>query len=241
MWHPPKAKGVLIAGTGARCGKTVAAAGLAGVLNELGFRIQAVKPLSFIPKVSVRGEHDNLFFQKILPPLENVETIAAESPATLTPIDGQRLVEGCGKRVYPYLLETPGGLASPLKLGPGQLLTAVDLAKALNLPLLLVTPRQPDLLGALLPAFAYLEAQQADCIGWLSVETAPVQVPDWEEQVFYLSQARPVPYLGEIAYSPSISVEALQQGNLLRTTEQGLDLFPLQQALDLMIAPSGGL
>ena len=69
----------------------------------------------------------------------------------------------------------------------------------------------------------------------MAVDTQPARVPEWEQDVLFLRGHTDIPYLGEIAYSPSISVEALQQGNLCRITELGVDLLPIQQALNLLV------
>lgn len=229
------ARGLVVTGTHAKCGKTIACAGLAGILNELGFSAQAIKPFSFQPTVTIRSGYEQAFFDRVIRPVQPVEVFAKESALQVSNVDWQRLLEACRKRVYPYLLETPGSAASPIRFEQDELRDSVDLAKALEVPLLLVTAKQPDLIGALTPMLSYLWSRDAKAIGWMAVETTPVQTPFWDEEVIYLRQQSEIPYLGEIAYSPSISVEALQQGNLLRITEAGLDLLPIQQALNLLV------
>lgn len=229
------ARGLLVTGTHPKCGKTAASAGLAGVLNELGFSAQAIKPFSFQPAVSIRGGYEQTFFDRLNPPRQPLELLSKESPFKVTALDWQRLQETCRKRIYPYLLEAPGSVASPLRLVDDTLSDMVDLAKALEIPMLLVTAKQPDLIGTMAPVLSYLWSRDAKVTGWMAVETQPTHAPDWDEEVFYLRAHSDIPYLGEIAYSPSISVEALQQGNLLRTTELGVDLLPIQQALNLLV------
>jgi dethiobiotin synthetase len=228
-------QGIVVAGTQSRCGKTVACAGLAGALAQLGFRTQAIKPLGFAPKVSLGHSRETLFFNRVLPPLETFETIWTESPYQVTGKEWQRILEACQRRMYGYILETPGLLASPLRYMADDVLDAADLAQALQSPLLLVTPKQPELIAVMAPAFAYCWRKNAPLLGWVAVETAPTAAPHWESDVLYLTQRYQVPYLGEIAYSPSISVETCQQGNLIRTTESGLDLLPIQQGLQLLV------
>lgn len=229
------ARGMIITGTHPKCGKTIAAAGLAGVLNELGFHAQALKPLAFQPKVSLRRGYEQAFFDRVIPSMQMLDVLTAETPRAVSPIEYQRLLEACRKRVYPYLLETPGNAATPIRLSTSDMLDAADLAKTLGLPVLVVTSKQPDIIGAVAPVLAYLWSRDAKVAGWLAVETAPSQAPDWEYEMLYLRSQYDVPYLGEIPYSPSISVEALQPGNLLRATELGIDLLPIQQALDLLL------
>jgi dethiobiotin synthetase len=233
--HFMDARGLLLTGAHPKSGKTIACAGLAGVLNELGFQAQAMKPLSFQPTVSIRRSYEQAFFDRVVPPLQMVEVFSAESAQTLAPVDYQRLIEACRKRIYPYILEAPGNVASPIRYMEREMLDAIDLAKELGVPMILSVAKQPDIIGVLAPVFAYLWHRDAPAIGWLAVETEPAQTPDWDTEILYLRSHYELPYLGEIAYSPSISVEALQQGNLLRTTELGVDLLPIQQALDLLI------
>jgi len=233
--NPMDARGLIVTGTHPKCGKTVASAGLAGVLNELGFHSQAMKPLVFQPRTSVRGCYEQAFFDRVIPPWQMVDVVAAESPRGVSPMDYQRLLETCRKRVYPYLLETPGNAATPVRFSSGDMLDSTDLAKTLGLPMLVVTSKQADIIGALAPVLAYLWSRDAKVAGWLTVETSPVETPDWEHEILYLRSQYDVPFLGEIPYSPSISVETQQQGNLLRATELGVDLLPIQQALELLL------
>jgi dethiobiotin synthetase len=233
--HPMDTRGLLVTGAHAKCGKTVACAGLAGVLNELGFQAQAIKPLSFQPRLSVRKAYEQAYFDRIVPPNQIVDVFSVESAHVLAPVEYQRLIEACRKRVYPYILETPGSLASAVRHMQDEIIDSIDLAKAIEIPMLLVAAKQPDMIATLAPAFAYAWHRDAPVIGWLAVETAPIETPHWDAEILYLRSHYDIPYLGEIAYSPSISVEALQQGNLLRTTEMGVDLLPIQQALDLLV------
>jgi dethiobiotin synthetase len=233
--NPMDARGLIVTGTHPKCGKTIACAGLAGVLNELGFHAQAMKPLAFQPRVSLRKGYEQAFFDRVIPPWQMVDVLTAEAPRDVTPVSYQRLLEICRKRVYPYLLESPGNAATPIRFSPTELLDSADLAQALGLQMLVVTSKQPDIIGALAPVFAYLWSRDAKVAGWLAVETSPVETPDWDNEILYLRAQYDVPFLGEIPYSPSISVETLQQGNLLRSTEMGVDLLPIQQALELLL------
>lgn len=229
------ARGLLVTGTHARCGKTVVSAGLAGVLSDLGFSAQAIKPFSFQPEVTIRCGYEQAFFDRLNSPIQHLDLFSKPSPLKVTTMDWRQLQETCRKRVYPYILESPGSVASPIRFMDHDMADSVDLAKALEIPMLLVTQKKPDLIGTLAPVFAYLWSKDARVIGWLAVETQPTQTPDWDEEVFFLRGHSDIPYLGEIAYSPSISVEALQQGNLFRSVELGVDLLPIQQALNLLV------
>lgn len=229
-------RGLIVTGTHSRCGKTVACAGLAGILNDLGFQIQAIKPLYFLPPVSLRKGYEQAYFDRLRPPLQAVDVFSVESSYVMSKMDWQRLLDTCNKRVYPYILETPGSIASPLRYDGMHVLDSVELAKILQAPLLVVTTKQSDIIGCMATAFAYLTERRAPVAGWMVVETTPPEpLPTWEQDILYLSRRYTAPYLGELGYSPSISVEAMQQGNLYRMTEQGIDFLPLQQALDISI------
>lgn len=225
----------MVVGTSARCGKTVACAGLAGAMAQLGFRLQAFKPLGFTPKLSITSARETLFFNKVLPPVEASETIWAESAHQTTVKHWQRVMELCQKRNFDFILEAPGQLASPLRYVQGEAFDATDWSQMLQTPLLIVTSKQPEVIAVMATAFSYLWRKNAVALGWIAVECAPVHLPNWETDVLYLTQQYQAPYLGEIAYSPSISVEACQQGNLIRTTETGVDLLPIQQSLQLLV------
>jgi len=243
--NPMDARGLIVTGTHAGCGKSVACAGLAGALNELGFHPQAMKPLAFLPEISMRKGYEQAFFDRVVPPLQMVDLLTADAPRAVTPVEYQRLVEICRKRVYPYLLETPGNAATPIRLGSSELLDAADLASMLGLPILIVTSKQRDLIGSLAPVLTYLEKRQADVMGWLSVETTPpklmppqtipIETSERDQEILALRSRHQATYLGEIPYSPTISVENLQIGNLISATEMGVDLLPIQQALDLVV------
>lgn len=228
--------GIVLTGTHARCGKTVAAAGLGLALQSLGFGVEALKPLSFQPPVSIRGGYEQAYFERLLPFQQATQWIPRPSARAVTLTDWQGLLAYAQSRVSPYILETPAQLSSPIFWdSDGASLDAVHLANALALPLLLVTQKQPDLLGVLLPVWAWLQARGCLPLGWMAVETTPLVCPCWDADVLFLQQEMPMPFLGEIAYSPSISVEALQQGNLLRSTEMGVDLAPIQQGVNLLL------
>lgn len=236
---PHDAHGLIVTGTHARCGKTVLCAGLVGVLRELGFRVQAIKPLAFVPPTAIRKSYEQMYFDRLSPPLQPIDGLSAESPYAVEVKDWRRLVELCRKRAHPYILETPGGLSTPIRVTSEEILDAVDLAAALELPLLLAVRKAEDILAALPPVFAYAALRQAPLIGWVAVETEPpsstAPFTTWMQDIDYLSRYCSIPYLGGLSFSTSVSVEALRQGNLFRITETGVDLLPIQQALNVSV------
>jgi len=231
--------GLLIAGATPRCGKTIVAAGIMGVLLDLGFKTQAVKPLIFSEKTfSERADQINPD-QAYLDMIENgramqrVETVLASSPYEVNTLLWNRMMENCKKSVYPLVIESPGTVAQPLRMDGNVFIDAVDWSLLLELPILLTVRKSPQVIADLAPALAYLYEGEADVIGWVAVETRPEPYAHWDEDRFLISREYDTPFLGEITWSPSISVEMRQQGNLLKLTEAGVDLLPIQQAMDL--------
>ena len=240
--HAPR--GLIVTGTHARCGKTVVCAGLAGVMRDLGFQVQAIKPMVFSSSMDIRKGYEQAYFDRVTGSselaMQKVDVFSSLSPHAVGLAEWRHLVSLCHKRVYPYVFETPGSLATPIRASYDEVLDVKDLAEALALPVLLVTRKHPDILAVLLPVLAQAAYRQIPLMGWVAVETdamsaSAVSSESWQDDLVYLSRCSNIPYLGEIPFSPSISVETSHQGNLLRVTEMGLDLFPIQQAFDVAI------
>ncbi len=230
---PQPIEGLVIAGTRPRCGKTVLTAGIAGTMRSVGLQVQTVKPLTFseIEKPNL----DQAFLDLINRPLQAVTPICAPSPHELSTLDWNRVIDICRKMAYPTLIESPGTVAAPLKFQDQEVVDVGDFARVLGVKILLVTPKSPHLYSELVPALVYLLEQGANVIGWAGIETQPVHTPHWDVETLYISNRYRVPFLGELPYSPSISVEAMQQGNLIRLTEAGVDLLPIQSAMNMLI------
>lgn len=227
--------GVLVVGATPRCGKTVVAAGVMGVLLDLGFKTQAVRPLDFSENNVISKSPDQAYFDMIENgrAMQRVETVVAASAYEVNTLLWNRVMENCKKSVYPLVIESPATVAQPLRMDDNVFIDAVDWSLLLDLPILLTVRKSPQVIADLAPALAYLYEGEADVIGWVAVETQPQPYAHWEEDRFLISREYDTPFLGEIAWSPSISVEARHQGNLLKLTEAGVDLLPIQQAMDL--------
>lgn len=228
-------EGILIAGTRPRCGKTVAAAGMSAALNSEGLQVQAIKPVEFYAPQSQFNQPDQRFLDKTLRSMQAIGPIELETPYRVSNLSWTRIIEVCRRTAFTPLIEVPGSVASPLRVEDGRYVTAADLAEELGISLLVVTEKSPDVVGMTAPALAYLAARNAPVMGWIAVQTTPTETPHWEDEALYLSQEFRIPCLGALPYSPTISVESLQVGNLLEIAEAAIDLFPLQQALKLCV------
>lgn len=231
-------EGLMIVSTTPRCGKTVITAGIASALLQEGLQVQAIKPLDFRPPMVIRQSLDQPFLNKATRTLQQIDPIEVESPYDLSNMNWARVVETARKMVFPALIEPPGTIGAALRHEGGSVIDAIELAKLLGIPVLIVTPKSPTLLEQAAPAFAYLQQRQGDIplgIGWVGVESKPTQAPYWDNEAFYLSGQYRLPCLGTLPYSPHISVESMQIGDLTELTAMAIDLLPLQQALKIYV------
>jgi dethiobiotin synthetase len=231
----PPIEGLILTGTVARCGKTVALAGISAVLHQEGFQVQAMKPIEFLPATSMMKGREQAFLQKVLPSRYGSECLGFESAHEVNHVYWNRLIDNCRKSPYPALIETPNTAAAPLGFIRQNALDSTAMAQELGIPILIVTPKSPQLIGQLIPTLTYLRAKNTIIAGWLGVETSPNETPYWDEEVLYITHEYQVAYLGTIPHSPSISVEGLQQGNLIKITETNLDLLPLLHTLRMYV------
>jgi dethiobiotin synthetase len=235
---PAPIEGLIITSTAPRSGKSVVTAGLASALLQEGMKVQAIKPLEFRSPMAIRQSMDQPFFDKATRALQTFTPIEVESAYDISNLTWARVIEATRKTVFPALIETPGTIASPIRHESGNMIDAIDLAHLLGVPILIVTPKTPNLIEQAAPALAYLQLRQGTSplgIGWIGVETKPTQAPHWESESFYLSQQYRIPCLGTLPYSPHLSVESMQIGDLTELTAMAIDLLPLQHALKLFV------
>lgn len=241
--------GLMVVGISGKCGKTVASAGIAASLIENGFQVIASKPLVYFdtPNPPLFNE-DQRFIDRLARPLSSPETVILPGPQEMSNVVWKRLIEQLKAAPYPLILETPGSLSSPLRYNNGfqedlgiestqTIIDAIDLANILNLKTLLVVPGSKSPYADVALAASFLNHRQHQAIGWISVETNDKH-PDnsrWEQESFMAAQDYHLPYYGNIAYSSSISVTLCQHGDLLRQTEMGIDLLPIQQAMEMAL------
>ncbi|MEB3285928.1 MAG: hypothetical protein VKJ04_00340 [Vampirovibrionales bacterium] len=238
------APGIMLVNAVPKAGKTVAVAALAGCLKESGFQVQAVKPVDIYGALQAPPDynHDQRFIDSVLNPMQSFETVVLPTPSEFNPLLWKRLIEQLSNAPYPLLLESVSTVASafryPTETPHGSahaVIDAVDLARLLNLKIILVTPKSHHLYADLAPAIAYLAQRHERALAWIAVGNTPesdlIDPMEWEQASLMIAHDYQLPCFGEIAYSASISVENLQQGNLLRQTENGIDFLPLQQAM----------
>lgn len=227
--------GVLIAGASRQCGKTVVTTGIAAALGQSGVRVQAYTPLVFAKPTSLTARHEQLFINTVTGQYMASESLLADSAETVTVPEWNRLMETCGTFPYPVLLDCPGQIATPWAFIKNQLQDVANVAKSLDMPVLLVAKGDQTFLESTRLALTFLMAQGARPIGFIRVATQPEDRPEaWS--ALMVSQQFQLPFLGDLPYSPSVSVLAGQQGNLIRLTEESIDLLPLQYAMGVHLS-----
>lgn len=227
---------LIVTGAMPRCGKTAATAGIAGALLESGLRVQAAKPLGF--KDDFGEGTDQRFLDRVTRAMQTLDQNRVPSAYEVTPIIWNRALEACRNLVYPALIEAPDTAAAPLFLDGSHVRTAVDLADQMRAPMLLVVRKHERLYAETTPVMAYLNSQEASVIGWLAVETRPDPCPHWDTEMLLLSREYQMTCLGVLPYSPSIATEREQQGNVIRLTQDNIDMLPVLEGLRIEL-PAG--
>ncbi len=231
--------GLLVVGTEPGCGKTVVTTGLVAAMKEKGFLVQAIKPLYLGSQLdSSVFVTEQEYMDQITRPLNTVDYLALQSPYEMTIQLWQQLQHFCRKLGVPCIIESQGEVTTALGWMTQTRYDSTHLARALDVSILITCPKRPGFLNQLIPTITYLQNQGVPVLGWITTETQPIppsQLPQWESEVLWLQQEYQIPILGELAFSPSIDVQSGHQGNLIKQTQDGIDLFPIEQALNLTL------
>ena len=236
--------GLLIIGSEPGCGKTVLMCGIAAALREQGFETQVLKP--FILSSRKKAEAELAFLTSVgQKPL--VGPIAfIEGPLALNETNWHNAILSSRNPANQLsLVEMPGGAATPVcydesnigKLSHNWRDTA-DMATEFHRPCLVVARHQEDAIERLVMTCKYLQARGLNVIAQATVEIAAGAGAELEAKrsradfSMGLYARSMVPFLGCIKFSPSISVQRVNQGNLVKMTA-GLDLLMLLKALNV--------
>lgn len=119
-----------------------------------------------------------------------------------------------------------------------------DLACELGFPCILVARHNQEAIERLLLTASYLTSgDKCDLVGLVTVECAPQEGQLLESRLsrsdleMLLASRIKAPFLGTLKYSPSISVTRVNQGNLVKVTEAGIDLLAFRRAINLPLTP----
>lgn len=237
-------KAFFITGTDTNIGKTVVAAGLGLVLKSSGIDVGFMKPFQS-GAIYQEGRYfypDLEFLKKALRPVEPDEVIAPYSfKAPLAPYmaakeEGAPIywpkVLAAYEKIFGShqitLVEGAGGLAVPLMKGK----TNADLAKELNLPLLIVARPALGTVNHTYLTIHYAKSKGLRVLGVILNYAAPA-MPGLAETTNpgLITEMTGVPVLGNLPYSPLINVEAGQLAGLSHLFEAHVDVAEILKAL----------
>lgn len=221
-------KGLIVTSPKKSSGKTVVACGIAGAINELGINIEAVKPLDFDPE-----NKDASFFVKVTKKIPFYEPINVKDWTRTYEKHWNQIIKISNNFEYAVLMETPCSVATPIR-ADGEILDCVDLSKRLSWPILLVLKADKFIYENAMLAMAYLNSKEADVLGIIVTCPFDNTPMDWIENIIEKVQTAHKLYcFGILPFSPSISVEEQNQGNIITLTSNNIDLTPIQKALNL--------
>ncbi|MBX9879439.1 MAG: dethiobiotin synthase [Candidatus Obscuribacterales bacterium] len=234
--------GLIIAGTGSGCGKTVLATGIAATLQEEGLKLRAIKPISLGTAHEAKPEY--AFLATIANTPLDYQVQFADKPGALKPSQFQSAVKTAISGTDPVVVELPGSSATPLCLSEGTgngWQDSADFARELNWPVILVSKLTSDSFEQLALHATYMINKGVELLGVATVMTeadckAPAAVHHSLSWEMALAEKIRSPYLGCLAHSQSISIAKTNQGNLIRTTSDALDLLPIIKAISLRVA-----
>ena len=207
-------KGFFITGTDTGIGKTTVTLALLRALKQQGYTVAGMKPVSAGCRKTPQGLRNDDAEQlqresSIEIPYDTINPFAYDPPIAPhiaaaqsgRPIDIAQVTaayQRIAAQVDVVLVEGAGGWAVPIN----DWLSMADVAKALNLPVVLVSGIRLGCLNHTLLTHAAIEASGCACAGWIANHLCP---PDsvTESNVRYLRQALPIAYLGAIAFAGS--------------------------------------
>lgn len=222
-------KGLIVTSPTLKAGKTVVAAGLAASMLSLGLSAEAVKPISY-------GEEDNdiVYFAKVTNRTVYYDNILYNDWSEMDVVGWNKLIDTCKNFVYPVFLETPGCVSTPIK-SDGEYYDCTDLSKELQWPVILTIDATFHPYEMASQALLFLKSKEVNVLGFIFTCSENISIEYIEELSSQLFINCGYSCLGMIPYSPSISVEELNRGNLSKLTQQYVDLHPVQTALDLLL------
>lgn len=230
-------KGLFVTGTDTDVGKTVIAAGLAGVFKQMGLKVGVMKPIQ-TGAVKKSGKLVSLDIELMIKTSEIVEDINLLNPYCLEPpvaplvasqitgirIDIKKIISAYTTLITKYntvIVEGAGGLLVPILNN----YLMIDLIKDLNLPILIVA--RPSL-GTINHTLLSIREDQSQGIHVLGVVINGLR----EDNAGICERTNPqiieeiskVPTLGVIPYSTKISLDGCNPGDIIDLLKERMDM-----------------
>jgi dethiobiotin synthetase len=219
--------------------------GLSALLREQGFTVSATKPI-FVGS-NLERESESAFISSLSRTPPNHLSVGIERGTSITNRQWQQAVKA-GKAGREFtLVELPGGLATPLSFDAeaeragAYWRDSTDLAREYGFPCLIVAKHSDDAIEKLSLSAFYAKGKGLKVIGLATVETGANVGRKFELMLsrdkveLSLHTVTGVPYLGCIKYSQSISVNSINQGNLVKMTAGGIELLSILKSLNLRV------
>jgi dethiobiotin synthetase len=239
--------GLTILGTETGCGKTVFMTGLTALLRQDGLPARAVKPVCIGTRD--RSEAELSFISSITGTPRSYPAAFVPSAKNLSNAQWSQSLSICLNARDLTMVETPGSLSSAMSFEQANDIglacswkDSTDFAVELHFPVIIVARHNEQAVERLVLAWSYAQTQGLNVAGLVTVETANGEGRVFESKLtrsevsLLLNSRTRVPYLGCIKFSPSISVPRVNQGNLVKMTENGIDLLAIHRALEPAVA-----
>jgi len=245
--HTDANPGLTVMGTESGCGKTAIMTGLTAAFRQQGLAIRAVKPVCLGQRD--RSEAELSFISSITGTPRNYPATFAASAKNLSYAQWSQALSICLNTTHLTMVETPGSLATPMSFEQSDprdptcsWKDSTDFAVELHFPVLIVAKHNEEAIEKLVLAWSYASTHSLVVAGLVTVETANGEGRALESKLsrsevsLILNSRTSVPYLGCLKYSPSISVPRVNQGNLVKMTETGVDTLVVRKALEAAVA-----
>jgi 8-amino-7-oxononanoate synthase/dethiobiotin synthase len=231
---PSDRRGLVILGTDTGVGKSTVAAALLSLLSSRGLHPVPFKPVETGASPHPADAHRLLAATlrtdlpiEVVCPFCFSEPIApaaaAEKAGLILSIPALTAAAAAAQHHgNPLVVETPGGLLSPL----GPRISSADLAGALGLPVLLVARNALGTVNHTALAVAEIRRRRLPLLGIVLVDTDPNPTPDRATNAALIADATGLQPLGTLPFSPS-SAPSLLASSLQAT----VDLGPILEAL----------
>ncbi|HYG06303.1 MAG TPA: dethiobiotin synthase [Stenotrophomonas sp.] len=209
-----------VTGTDTGIGKTVASSTLLHALRGRGLRAVGMKPLASGCEATTEGwrNEDALALQAASQPRPDYalvnpyalpeplapEIAAAEAGVTIELAPLRNAFGQLRAMADAVVVEGVGGWAAPLSATLDQ----ADLARALELPVVLVVGLRLGCLNHARLSAAAIAADGLRCVGWIANEVDP-QMARRDENFALLGQRLPMPCWGRIPYQPDADPASL--------------------------------
>ena len=229
-----KLRGIFVTGTDTGVGKTLVSVALMMTLAGLGRRVAGMKPVAsgaHMTEAGLRNEDAMALMRQQSMPLSYdlvnpfvfappiaPHIAAAQAGATIRLAEIETAFQAIHAQADIIVVEGAGGWYAPIS----EVATMEDIARTLDLPVLLVVGLRLGCLNHALLTARAIENGGVRMCGWVA-NRIDADFAHWQDNVAMLNRMLPAPCLGVIEHQPHPDVEAVARC---------LDLAPLRDHLE---------